>query len=69
MQCAKVNSGTSDLLHASCGIPQGSILGPLLFIIYINDLTIGLQECEADLYADDTAIYTGSATHVELLLA
>ena len=43
----------SDVL---AGIPQGSILGPLLFLIYINDLSDGLQ-CNPKLSADDTSLF------------
>ena len=40
------------------GYPQGSILGPLLFLVFINDLSSCLTSAEASLYADDTVVYT-----------
>ena len=51
------NNVLSDIASVKCGIPQGSVLGPLLFLIYINDASNTCTECRIRLYADDTVIY------------
>uniref|UniRef100_A0A3P9IXQ6 Reverse transcriptase domain-containing protein n=1 Tax=Oryzias latipes TaxID=8090 RepID=A0A3P9IXQ6_ORYLA len=66
-QCVKVQNQKSKFLKVSAGVPQGSILGPLLFTIYINDLDKGIID-NMHLYADDTILYT-SALSVELAIS
>ena len=55
-QCVKVNGITSGLLPIVYGVPQGSILGPILFSLYINNI-VNIVDCGMILYADDTVIY------------
>ena len=55
-QFTKVNGVESDIGSINCGVPQGSCLGPLLFLIYINDLPFALKNCKVTMYADETRI-------------
>ena len=52
----KLDDEISNTLPISTGVPQGSILGPLLFILCINDLHMASDKFKAILYADDTAL-------------
>ena len=54
-QCVEVDGIRSDFLPINCGVPQGSILGPQLFLLYMNDLCISV-DCKLSLYADDSAL-------------
>ena len=58
-QCV-ANGILSSVGKLRCGVPQGSILGPLSFLLYINDLPQCLQKTTPGLYADDTEIYASS---------
>ena len=51
----------------TCVIPQRSILGPLLFLLYINDLPENVKETTPCLYADDTQIFSSSYDYNELI--
>ena len=55
-QCVKLNDLTSNALPITYGVPQGSILGPILFSMYINDIS-DIVDCGVVLYADDTVIF------------
>ena len=57
LQSVKHNQDISSNLAIGHGVPQGSILGPILFVIYINDLPQCLMKSAIGMYADDTVIY------------
>ena len=54
------NTYESDKRPVSCGVPPGSVLGPLLFIIYTNDLPNAINNAKSILFADDTTLYASS---------
>lgn len=66
-QYVSINGHESSLLDISCGVPQGSILGPLLFIFYINDIITIDAEVDFIIYADDTAMII-SGTNPETII-
>ena len=54
----------SEIETVLCGVPQGSILGPLLFILYVNDLSKVSNKCVSLLFSDDTTIlFAGHNIH------
>ena len=58
------NESCESVVHY--GIAQGSILGPLLFILYMNDLSKVVKNCKVSLYADDTCLYVSSKDPVQM---
>ena len=57
-QSTYINGSFSSPYALNCGIPQDSCLGPLLYLIYTNDLPYASSETQATIFADDTTIYT-----------
>ena len=57
-QFVEIDGVSSDSLTLSTGVPQRSILGPLLFLIYMNDIPNGSKLFEYVLYADDTTLFS-----------
>ena len=55
-QIVKLSGKISNPQFISTGVPQGSILGPLLFIMYLNDLALSIQHCSVTKFADDATI-------------
>lgn len=66
MQCVEYKGTKSAATEVSIGVPQGSILGPLLFIIYVNDFSRICTNSTCLLYADDTAIFFEARSEEEL---
>ena len=54
-QLVVINGTASSILYLEAGVPQGSILAPLLFLVYINDITSNI-ESDINLFADDTSL-------------
>ena len=65
-QYVKVDDHSSSLLDVTCGVPQGSVLGPTLFLLYINDLCNTFDDLKFVLFADDKNIFCSGNSMMEL---
>ena len=69
-QSVRLNNTVSNMMNIAYGVPQGSILGPVLFSIYVNDLNDSIYECSLTQYADDTQfLHADTVNNLEDLLS
>lgn len=59
-QQTRYNNAVSSVKINSCGVPQGTVMGPDLFVLYINDIVKIVKHCELQLFADDTILFLQS---------
>ena len=65
VQAVEISGVFSEFRTVTCGVPQGSILGPPLFLIYVNDMKAAVK-CKLLLYADDSALLASSSDVSEI---
>ena len=69
IQSVRIQNTISDTANVEYGVPQGSILGPILFLIFINDMSKYITDCLLVQYADDTQILISEDIHnINLLI-
>ena len=65
LDCDIIRSSLSDV---NCGVPQGSVLGPLLFLIYVNDISTATPGSKLKLFANDTSLFISGIDKSELCI-
>ena len=65
-QVIESDNGTTKLADIQLGVPQGSILGPTLVLMFLNDLHLFMEHCNNDYYADDATVHTHGNIQTEI---
>ena len=65
-QCVRLGNSLSDIKPISKGVPQGSVLGPILLLLYVNDLPQHIKNEQCNMFADDTIIYSSGQSISEI---